>query len=144
MMWPRAQHHVEEPASTLLAVLSSAADREVLAKLAQDNGWNLAFAMTLEHGLAKLAERQTAVVIIDRALAEADWRTMVRSFTWQNPPPCVILASPVSDHYLFEEVIHQGGYDVVSKPLKLEEMRRIARLAFTFWKSRLPRVEAGL
>jgi DNA-binding NtrC family response regulator len=142
-MWTRTQHHVEEAGSAILAVLASAADRELVTKLASDNGWSLALTMTSEEGLARLAERQIAVVIVDRDLAESDWRTMVRSFTWQNPPPCIILASPVSDHYLFEEVIHQGGYDIVSKPLKLEEMRRIARLAFTFWKSRLPRVEAG-
>jgi DNA-binding NtrC family response regulator len=48
----------------------------------------------------------------------------------------VILASSVSDHYLFEELIHQGGYDVIAKPLKLEELRRITRLALTFWKNR--------
>jgi DNA-binding NtrC family response regulator len=143
-MWPRAQHHHEAAASSILAVLSSAADRELVTTLSRDNGWSLALTMTPQEGLAKLAERQVAVVIVDRDLAESDWRTMVRSFTWQHPPPCVILASPVSDHYLFEEVIHQGGYDVVSKPLKLEEMRRIARLAFTFWKSRLPQAHAGL
>jgi DNA-binding NtrC family response regulator len=142
-MWPRTHNQHDESAPALLAVLATEGDRQILARLCRDNGWALELATSLEEGLAKMAERQTAVAIVDRDLAEPDWRTIVRSFTWQHPQPCVILASPVSDHYLFEEVIHQGGYDVVSKPLKLEEVCRITRLALTFWKSRLPRVSAG-
>jgi DNA-binding NtrC family response regulator len=143
-MWPLNQHrHSEESPPALLAVLSNTGDREVAAKLSGDNGWKVALAATLEQAWSKLAELQFAVVLLDRDLAESDWRTMVRSFTWRHPPPCVILASSVCDQYLFEEVIHQGGYDVISKPLKLEEVQRITRLAFTFWKSRLPRNVIG-
>lgn len=139
-MWPinQPRHPVESPPA-LLAVLSNPGERQLVTDLSHDNGWNLTIAATLEQARARVANKPLAVVLLDRDLAETDWRSMVRSFTCLHPAPCVILASFVSDHYLFEEVIHQGGYDVVSKPLKLEEVRRITRLAITFWKNRLLR-----
>ena len=137
-MWPRSQpRHSVEPSPALLAVLANPEERKLLADLSQNNGWNLTVVATLEQAQARIAGKQLAVVLLDRDLAESDWRSMVRSFTCLHPAPCVILASYDSDHYLFEELIHQGGYDVVSKPLKLEEVSRITRLAITFWKNRL-------
>jgi DNA-binding NtrC family response regulator len=139
-MWPRHQaNHSVEPAPVVLAVLSNPRERQLLVELSHDNRWNLTVVATLEQARAKTANQRLAVVLLDRDLAESDWRGMVRSFTCLHPTPCVILASFVSDHYLFEEVIHHGGYDVVSKPLKLEEVSRITRLAVTFWRNRLPR-----
>jgi DNA-binding NtrC family response regulator len=144
-MWPRNQpRHPVEPPPALLAVLSNAGERQLVTELSHNNGWSLTVAATLEQAQAGIANKRLAVVLLDRDLGESDWRSMVRSFTCLHPAPCVILASFVSDHYLFEEVIHQGGYDVVSKPLKLEEVSRITRLALTFWKNRLARVHGGL
>ena len=136
-MWPRNQpRHSVELSPALLAVLANPEERKLVTDLSQNNGWNLTVVATLEQGRAKISGQRLAVVLLDRDLAESDWRSMVRSFTCLHPAPCVILASFVSDHYLFEELIHQGGYDVVSKPLKLEEVSRITRLALTFWKNR--------
>jgi DNA-binding NtrC family response regulator len=117
-MWPlNHSRHPAESAPELLAVLSSPGERQLVAGLSQDNGWKLIIAETLEQARLRIADKRLAVVLLDRDLAESDWRTMVRSFTSLSPAPCVILASSVSDHYLFEELIHQGGYDVIAKPL---------------------------
>lgn len=136
-MWPlnQTRHPVESPPA-LLAVLSNPGERQLITDLSHDNGWNLTIAENLEQARSRIADKRLAVVLLDRDLAESDWRSMVRSFTSLHPAPCVILASSVSDHYLFEELVNQGGYDVVAKPLKLEEVRRITRLALTFWKNR--------
>lgn len=139
-MWPRSQNrHHEDSQPALLAVLSNPNERQLLSDLSHENSWSLTLAETLEQARLQVRNLRLAVVLLDRDLDPADWRPMVRSFTCMQPTPCVILASTVADHYLFEEVIHQGGYDVVSKPLKMEEVRRITRLALTFWKSRVSR-----
>ena len=125
----------------MLAVLSEDGERQLISAFARDNGWNLAFAETMEQACVRLAGDVVPVILLDRDSADVEWRSMVRSFANHRPAPCIILASSVVDRYLFQELVSQGGYDVVAKPLQREELRRIAGLAFAFWKSRLGREE---
>jgi len=49
--------------------------------------------------------------------------------------PCVLLVSRVVDDYLWNEVVRRGGYDVLSKPLREEEVARAIKLAWAYWNS---------
>jgi FixJ family two-component response regulator len=53
--------------------------------------------------------------------------------------PSVILTSRVVDDYLWQEVIRYGGYDVLSKPLREEDVVRSVRLAWSYWNSAITR-----
>jgi hypothetical protein len=48
---------------------------------------------------------------------------------------CVILVSGVLDAYLWDEVVRTGGYDVLYKPLREDDVVRSVRLAWSYWNS---------
>lgn len=138
-MWPLTHgRHPTESQALVLAVLSDPADRSLVTGLAPDDRCSIEVSESIEKGRSGSAGKPIAVVLLDRDLALPDWRPLVREFSSLPSAPCVILASAVFDDYLFQELTHQGGYDVITKPLKLEELRRISRLALTFWKNRRP------
>jgi DNA-binding NtrC family response regulator len=140
-MWP-LHHHLERgnvkiasAAPALLAILSDAFDQEKVKDFTACNHWCLNVVSALESAAASVAADMPPVILLDRDLAGQDWRDTVRMLASHRPAPAVILASHVLDQYLFTEVVHHGGYDVISKPLQVDELRRILGLAFSFWKN---------
>lgn len=142
-MWPlrRHRHDGKSPAlpgsPEILAIIKSSQDRAAVANFATSNSGDVTIVETLDDAAAISARPCLAVIILDRDLAEGDWRSTVRALAQRRPAPCVILASPVLDDYLFEEIVKQGGFDIVAKPIRPDELRRVASLALAFWKSRL-------
>lgn len=143
-MWPlRSQHHANRHARAsagppeMLAIMQSSQDQAVLANFATSSGWDLTMLDTLPEASALSAKPNLAVIILDRDLAENDWRSAVHNLAQHRPAPCIILASSVLDDYLFDEIVKQGGFDIVAKPIRPDELRRIGGLALTFWKNRL-------
>jgi hypothetical protein len=41
----------------------------------------------------------------------------------------------VVDTYLWNEVVSKGGFDVLSKPLREDDVVRAVRLAWSYWNS---------
>ena len=143
-MWPLHAHRrngpeIRDPQAnqSLLAILPDLSDQELLRKFANTVNWQLELATGLGQAMRWLAKATVPVVLVDRDLKDEDWRVAIRKLSSLAPSPCVILASAVADSYLFNEVVHHGGYDVVAKPLQEEEIRRTLGLAFSFWKNRL-------
>jgi FixJ family two-component response regulator len=127
-MWPLKSHL--EP--RILAFISSSTDSETIATLASTSALPVIISRTLNHSLA----RDAAIVILDRDLTGADWRPNVTSLVHSKLNPCVILLSRVADDYLFEELTRQGGFDITTKPIRIDELQRIIKLALNFWKNR--------
>lgn len=142
-MWPlntdKSAVRAPRADQTLLAILPDAADRDAVSTLAIANNWSLNVVGGVEQAILRLSEASVPVILIDRDLPDEDWRLAIRTLTSRAPSPCVILASAVVDLYLFDEVVHHGGYDVVRKPFREEALRRTLGLAFSFWNNGLTR-----
>lgn len=142
-MWPlktsREPTRYSDADPILLAILPDASDRDAVSACASVNNWGLNVVTTVEHALPWLATTTVPVILMDRDLPDDDWRLAIHKLISRNPSPCVILLSAVVDLYLFDEVVHHGGYDVLSKPLRDEQLRRTLGLAFHFWKIGLTR-----
>jgi DNA-binding NtrC family response regulator len=123
----------------LLAILPDIADRDAVGAFAIANHWGLNVVSSVEEAGSQLSEAPAPVILIDCDLPDEDWRLAIQTLISRAPCPCVILASAVVDLYLFNEVVHHGGYDVVSKPFRAEQLRRTLGLAFTFWENGLTR-----
>ena len=129
-MWPLKAH--PHNAAKILGFAAAGADRDIIAAVAQSSAVPLALSSTLKQDLVTDA----AVVILDRDLVEIDWRAAVRTLVTSKRHPCVILLSSVVDDYLFEELVKQGGFDVVAKPIRADELKRVLKLALSFWRNR--------
>ncbi len=109
-------------------------DRRLLTGLGSRNQWNMSFAETIE-GVQALSEGLTASVILcDRDVAGREWWEAVQTLSSSPHDPCVLLISRVVDDYLLNEVVRRGGYDVLTKPLREEDVGRAIKLADIYWK----------
>ena len=75
-------------------------------------------------------------MLFDRDLPDVDWRQGIGKLA--NEHSRVILASFVADDYLWEEVIHCGGYDVIAKPYREDEVIHMIQFAWAALTKSLP------
>jgi hypothetical protein len=43
--------------------------------------------------------------------------------------------SGVTDGYLWQELVRTGGYDVLPKPLRADNVAKVVKLAMSYWTS---------
>ena len=117
----------------VVALISDDADRRELAGICGRNGWDLLLASTLEEARTTLDNARAPVILCDRDLPGHEWRTAVKGLASSPHHACVILVSAVADTYLWNEVVRTGGFDVLSKPFREEDVGRAVRLAWSYW-----------
>jgi FixJ family two-component response regulator len=90
---------------------------------------------TCEEARTALDKVKARVILCDRDLPGNGWRATVEDLASSPHRACVILVSAVVDTYLWNEVVRTGGFDVLSKPLREDEVVRAVRLAWSYWNS---------
>jgi DNA-binding NarL/FixJ family response regulator len=103
--------------------------------LGQRNQWEVFLTATREETQWFLRELKPQIILFDRDVAGQDWREFVTSFAAASPRACIMLISPVTDDYLWNEVVSNGGYEVLRKPLREDEVSRAVRMAWSYWTS---------
>jgi len=119
----------------IIALAAGERDRELLSRLAVEQGWVLHFAATSGEAWDALNESKAPIVLCDRGLPDADWRGVIRKMVSAPHLVCAILISSVTDDYLWNEVISWGGHDLLATPLRQEDVLRAIRLAWSYWTS---------
>ncbi|MEQ1946960.1 MAG: hypothetical protein ABL995_07215 [Bryobacteraceae bacterium] len=117
----------------MVAVLAADADRRLLAGLSVQQGWSVEFARTLGEAWELLQQKKTPIVLYDRDLPATNWREAMQILSSTPTPVYTILLSRVADDYLWAEVIRRGGHDLLSTPLRSDDVVRAIRLAWSFW-----------
>jgi len=120
---------------SVLAITSNDGDRRLLSSFSIRGQWDLVFTSTCQEALAILKSGRAAVIICDRDLPGPDWRECVRSLAAARPECPILLMSSIYDEYLWEEVVHIGGYDVAPKPLQEEQVVGAVNLAWSYAKN---------
>jgi DNA-binding NtrC family response regulator len=87
--------------------------------------------------LTFLDRRLVAVLICDCHLPDGSWKDILHGLSGLSCPPGLIVASHLADARLWAEVLNLGGYDLLMKPLDLEEASRVISLAWRHWQERL-------
>ena len=54
-----------------------------------------------------------------------------------------MLVSKVIDDYLWNELVSNGGYEVLRKPLREDQVSRAVRMAWSYWSSAAKRVSSS-
>ncbi len=119
----------------VIGLVASDEDRLLLAGVCSRNRWHLLFADTCEEARAALDQLKAPVILCDRDLPGKGWREAVEDLASSPHRACIILVSGVVDTYLWDEVVRTGGYDVLSKPLREDDVVRAVRLAWSYWNS---------
>jgi len=121
------------PCIRIVSVLAGAEDRYLLDHVSARNQWDVFFADACDEA-CRLSDRlKPPIILFDRDVAGADWRHAVSSLASVSGSACILLISRVADDYLWNEVVANGGYDVLPKPLREDEVLRAVRLAWSYW-----------
>ena len=120
---------------TVIGLVVGYEDRQLLARLCTRNRWRLLLADACVEARIALDRLKAPVILCDRDLPGEGWRQTVEDLASSPHRACVILVSAVVDTYLRDEVVRKGGYDVLSKPLREDDVVRAVRLASLYWYS---------
>jgi hypothetical protein len=126
----------------VLAITRDRRTQERLKSLAAFYGWELAICPT--YRTAAVPEYLSIpIVVCDHEDLDLNWPEAFESFLNVDRSKCIILCSSCDDDRLWQNVIRCGGYDVVCKPIREEQIVRTIQFAWTFWKTVNPRPVQG-
>jgi DNA-binding NtrC family response regulator len=128
-----SQKQSREQVIRILAIALGAADQATLTAIASNAGWELTLTNTCEEAIPLLLAQQYPIIACDRDLPGTSWQQSIQQLAAAAPASRVFLASSVMDDYLWQEVIHQGGYDVLVKPFQQAPV--IHTIDHAFWTS---------
>ena len=124
-----------EPRIPIVALVVSDHDRDVLNYISGREPLDIHFAESHVDAWEAMNRLNSPVILYDRDWPNAEWRTTVQALASSPHHCCVILASRVADDYLWQELIRCGGYDLLAKPFRADDVARALKLAVSYWKS---------
>ena len=119
----------------VVAIVVSEQDRRVLTSVSGQELLELHFVESCEEACTVANHLTAPVILFDRDLPGAEWRTVVGNLAALPHRACVVLMSGVADDYLRQELIRRGGYEVLPKPLRAANISRVINLALSYWTS---------
>jgi CheY-like chemotaxis protein len=101
----------------ILIVSMSLDDRLVLEALGRQYAWELRFTSSPRESFNLAAQSHFDLILCDRSQYGYPWREVMERLASISRRSCILLVSPVSDDYLWGNVLQHGGYDVLIRPL---------------------------
>jgi DNA-binding NtrC family response regulator len=123
------------PRISIVALVVSDHDREVLIRISAHEPVDVHFAQSHVDAWEAMNRLNSPLILYDRDWPNGEWRTAVQTFSSSPRRSCVILASRVADDYLWQELIRCGGYDLLAKPFRADDVARSLKLALSYWRS---------
>jgi DNA-binding NtrC family response regulator len=120
---------------TIVSVLLDDQDRSLIAEVCFENQWDVFFAKTCVEARQVSEQIKPHIILLDRDLADGDWRNALSACASASPGACTMLVSRVADDNLWNEVVSNGGYDVLRKPLRQPDVLRAVKFAWSYWNS---------
>ena len=117
--------------SRLMAVLPTREDRTALERIIGPCMWELQWTCTCREAIDAFRRTSPPIVICDRDLPDGDWRQLWDILARDPSPPMFIVTSRLADDALWAEVLNVGGYDLLLKPFRAEEVIRMVHVAAT-------------
>jgi DNA-binding NtrC family response regulator len=123
----------------IVALVGIDQDRWSLASTCCRKQWGVHFADTCEEAREAAHQLKAPVILCDRDLLGAEWRSAMSALASLPHGARVILISRFADDSLWNEVGRAGGHDVLFKPLREDNIVPAVTLAWSFWNSRVGR-----
>jgi DNA-binding response OmpR family regulator len=120
---------------TIVSVLLDDRDRSLLTGICEQNDWEVFYANTCAEAQRVAEKLRPHIILLDRDLADGNWRGALSACASSSSGACTMLISRVADDYLWNEVVCNGGYDVLPKPLRERDVLRAVKFAWSYWNS---------
>jgi CheY-like chemotaxis protein len=107
----------------ILAVSICLDDIFLLEYLGDQHGWELKFTASPQEAF-RLASSDFDLILCNRNQPGYPWREVMDRLAATSPRSCILLVSPINDDYLWWDVLHHRGFDVLIRPLREEIVLR--------------------
>lgn len=111
----------------LLAVSSDPRDPELLES--NLHGWRVQRADNCSQALAILSRSSCDVILCERDLPDGCWRDLLNGLGALRDAMPLVVMSAAADESMWAEVLREGGFDLLAKPLETDEVRRVVPTA---------------
>jgi DNA-binding NtrC family response regulator len=128
---------------SVLIITSRLKDEAELKELLQDTSWELEAVPQMEDAAAALKAAAVPLLLFDGDTAGRHWREKMEAFAKLKRNACVILLTNVSDQYLWEEVVRHGGFDLLTRPFRKEQVLSTLLFAYAHCRTPWPKTIAG-
>lgn len=108
--------------SSLMIVLSAEEERRALESIVAPCRWAVYRAVNCEEAIRFARHTHPRVLLCDAELPDGTWRRIWKALSIGPHPPLLIVASRNADESLWAQVLQAGGYDVLPKPFRTEEV----------------------
>ncbi len=120
-------------AITVLSVSPSRRDHECLESILDQSQWRLHCASSCQEAWKVLHETPIDVILTERSFPGGlGWRDLLEEAAAMKEVPPVIVATRTVDDAFWMEVLSAGAFDLLTKPLDPNEVRRVIGLS---WRS---------
>ena len=102
----------------------------LLSRFLSRNGYDTDVAYSGQKGIAKFEEESFDVVLCDYRLGNMDGKEVLMSVKKIKPDAIVLIITGYSDIKTAIEVIKQGAYDYITKPLIPDEVLSVLNKSF--------------
>ncbi len=109
---------------TILVVSSSPETHWFFGNVAKSLNWRIVSAYDLSGFVALFKTCTFAAVVCENNLDGNDWTDVLDYLNGREAPPLVV-TSTRADEFLWVEVLHRGGYDVLAQPFDRMEVERV-------------------
>ena len=114
---------------TVLIIDDEAAIRESLETLLESEGYGVQSASSAEEGLARLAEREFDLLLLDLALPDRNGLELLRDLRIQNPELSIIMITAYGTVENAVKAMQSGAVNFVQKPWDNEKLLADVRAA---------------
>ncbi|MGA3044304.1 MAG: hypothetical protein ABSF54_26315 [Bryobacteraceae bacterium] len=125
---------VSRSAANILLISPFADDHQHLHDILKYSDFQQQGARTQNEAFEFLRENITPVVICETKLPDGDWQDVLGRLDRMPCPPLLIVTSRMADDRLWSEVLNLGGYNVLAKPLNMQEVFHVTGGAWMAWK----------
>lgn len=118
---------------TTLFVSPNGSDHAVLKTIFMRSNWNLRSAFSCADAIELLRSEPIPVVICDGDLPDGSWQKLVENTGHMPARPRVIVSVRNPDEHLWNDVLRDGGYDLLAMPWAAREVLKTISLAWRSW-----------
>jgi len=119
---------------TVLLVSPEEWDHRYFGSVFACTNWRLRRTYTIEEALELLEREAVGVIVAEERLACRGWRRMLAAVQSLECPPRIVLAAGSAGLERAAELLERGGWDVLARPFRSEEIIESVSAAWLSWR----------
>jgi DNA-binding NtrC family response regulator len=121
----RALHPPAAQSVGVLLVSTGRSDAEMLRPILEESSARLTAVRSYRDAVTALRRDAFAVVICEERLPDGSWKDILGHIAPLNEAPRLIVIAPEFRESLYGEVLNLGAWELLLRPLKADEARRV-------------------